>query len=617
MKFCLLFCFIGLSFAQWDPNFESGRAGIVHLFEWNWDTIADECENFLAPNKFAGVQISPPNENRIVGGQWWERYQPISYILTTRSGDRDSFINMVDRCNAVGVHIYADAVINHMCGNGGSGTGSGGSYFDTSSESFPAVPFGSPDFNDGNCYTSSGQIENYGDANQVRNCQLVGLLDLNQGTDYVRGKIMDFMNDLIGLGVAGFRVDACKHMWPGDLQVIFGGLDDLSTAKGFSGGQRPFIYQEVIDQGGEPITADEYFGVGRVTEFKYGIQIGNNRNAIQHLETFGESWGLMPDGSALVFLNNHDNQRGHGGGGSIITFEDPYDLKIFNAFMMAWQYGVPRIMSSYYFDNSDQGPPNSQRSINEDGSCGNGWVCEHRWRQITNMVPFAAAVDGQGVSNWWTNGDNQIAFSRGNKGFLAINKAGYTLSESLQTGLPSGSYCDVISGNFGDSGCTGQCISVDGSGYANINIPQSDDPMIALHVNAPCNCDSGDCGGSSSGGSSSGGSGGSTNPPSNVECSSCNSCTVKNDCGYMGINQLECEGKGCMWCPSYESSSDPWCIEVFGETSGGDGSPSCNVDDGSKQDCGFMGIDQAGCESEGCCWAESNGYNVPWCFFPA
>jgi len=29
---------------------------------------------------------------------------------------------MVDRCNAVGVRIYADVVINHMCGDGGSGT---------------------------------------------------------------------------------------------------------------------------------------------------------------------------------------------------------------------------------------------------------------------------------------------------------------------------------------------------------------------------------------------------------------------------------------------------------------------------------------------------------------
>ena len=59
------------------------------------------------------------------------------------------------------------------------------------------------------------------------------------------------MNDLVSLGVAGFRVDACKHMWPGDLEVIFGGLNDLPTSKGFAGGSRPFIYQEVIDQGGK------------------------------------------------------------------------------------------------------------------------------------------------------------------------------------------------------------------------------------------------------------------------------------------------------------------------------------------------------------------------------
>ena len=65
------------------------------------------------------------------------------------------------------------------------------------------------------------------------------------------GKIIDFMNDLTSLGIAGFRVDACKHMWPNDLEVIFGSLNDLPTSKGFSGGSRPFIYQEVIDQGGK------------------------------------------------------------------------------------------------------------------------------------------------------------------------------------------------------------------------------------------------------------------------------------------------------------------------------------------------------------------------------
>ena len=37
---------------------------------------------------------------------------------------------MVERCNAVGVNVMADLVINHMSGHGMSGTGSGGSGFD-------------------------------------------------------------------------------------------------------------------------------------------------------------------------------------------------------------------------------------------------------------------------------------------------------------------------------------------------------------------------------------------------------------------------------------------------------------------------------------------------------
>jgi alpha-amylase len=32
------------------------------------------------------------------------------------------------------------------------------------------------------------------------------------------------MNYLIDIGVAGFRVDAAKHMWPGDMGAIFGKL---------------------------------------------------------------------------------------------------------------------------------------------------------------------------------------------------------------------------------------------------------------------------------------------------------------------------------------------------------------------------------------------------------
>ncbi len=73
---------------------------------------------------------------------------------------------------------------------------------------------------------------------QVRDCRLVGLLDLALEKDYVRGKVADFMNNLISMGVAGFRVDAVKHMWPGDLSNIYGRLNNLNT-QWFSGGSRP------------------------------------------------------------------------------------------------------------------------------------------------------------------------------------------------------------------------------------------------------------------------------------------------------------------------------------------------------------------------------------------
>ena len=59
---------------------------------------------------------------------------------------------------------------------------------------------------------------------QVRNCRLVGLLDLALGNNYVRGKVADYLRDLLNIGVAGFRVDAVKHMWPEDLEAIYGGV---------------------------------------------------------------------------------------------------------------------------------------------------------------------------------------------------------------------------------------------------------------------------------------------------------------------------------------------------------------------------------------------------------
>ena len=69
----------------------------------------------------------------IQGDAWWTRYQPVSYLLTSRSGNREQFASMVSRCNAVGVNVIADLVINHMSA-GGVSTGSGGSSYNGDSQ---------------------------------------------------------------------------------------------------------------------------------------------------------------------------------------------------------------------------------------------------------------------------------------------------------------------------------------------------------------------------------------------------------------------------------------------------------------------------------------------------
>ena len=50
--------------AQKDPHFIGNRTVVVHLFEWTWHDIAKECEDFLGPQGYAGVQVS--FENKIV-----------------------------------------------------------------------------------------------------------------------------------------------------------------------------------------------------------------------------------------------------------------------------------------------------------------------------------------------------------------------------------------------------------------------------------------------------------------------------------------------------------------------------------------------------------------------
>ncbi|MFD0593783.1 alpha-amylase family glycosyl hydrolase [Catellatospora coxensis] len=225
--------------AKADAN-PGNRDVIVHLFQWPWASIANECATVLGPKGFGAVQVSPPQEHVVLSGQsypWWQDYQPVSYQLVSRRGDRAAFANMVTTCHNAGVKIYVDAVVNHMAGGASTGTGSNGSTY--SHYSYPGI-YQNQDFH--HCgRNGNDDIVAWGDRWEVQNCELVDLSDLATETTYVRGRLTAYLNDLVSLGVDGFRVDAAKHMPFADLQAILGGVSGS-----------PYVFHEVIEDSAFP-----------------------------------------------------------------------------------------------------------------------------------------------------------------------------------------------------------------------------------------------------------------------------------------------------------------------------------------------------------------------------
>lgn len=467
----------------------------VHLFEWKWRDIATECEQTLGPAGFAAVQVSPPQEHSITPSfDWSERYQPVSYsIARSRSGTGAEFGDMVQRCKAAGVGIYVDAVINHMTNSPSPGVGSNGTAY--TKYNYPGL-YAPSDFHPG-CV-----VNDYTNAANVQDCELLSLPDLNTGLATVRQKIAGYLIMLARLGVAGFRIDAAKHIQQVELDDIFTIVDSTMTAEGRA---VPYYFLEVSTGQGEALAPRDYFGeayrsggAADITEFTF-VGVGDKfRNiggqSISQLNPNGPAgsqfspaaWGLIPSDKAVVFLQNHDTQHQCG-----LSYRDGNVFRLANVWMLAQPYGYPSILSSFAFAcpiGNSMGPPSDASGNTNDVTCASSletatigqWVCEHRDPSIRTMVSFRRLVAGTDVNHWWDDGANAIAFSRGDKGFVAINREASALKVSVASGLAAGTYCDLLTGGRGPGGCVGTTVVVDASGTVPLNL--SPNSAVAIDV---------------------------------------------------------------------------------------------------------------------------------------
>ncbi|MFB4314697.1 alpha-amylase family protein [Actinomadura sp. 21ATH] len=502
--------------AQAAPS--GARTVMVQLFQWKWADVAKECETVLGPKGFGAVQVSPPQEHVVLpdagqgGYPWWQDYQPVGYpgpdfaTLTTRRGDVTAFRDMIARCHASGVKIYADAVVNHATGQASGGRGSAGTAF-SGKYDYPGT-FSGADF-----HGCRRDIANYGDRWEVQNCELAGLADLRtEDAGYVRPRIGRYLKDLASLGVDGFRIDAAKHMPAADIAAI---LDEMrkqiadDPAFPATGTRDPYVYQEVLYGAGEPVKPAEYRANGDLKEIQAMNFVSmkfwsaaDPGNRLHQLHAFPNGWGedMEPSGRAIVMVDNHDAQRDALTGRRILTYKNGAAYRLANVFLLGWDYGTPLVMSSFAFTQRDTSPPAHGGGTTKDVACnGTEWVCEHRYPEVAGMVGFRNAVGGAPVDkaddapeqDWYTDHSeggpgNKIAFSRGDRGYVVINRdesSGW--HRTYRTRLPAGTYCDVIRGGYDPAARTcapSRTVTVGADGTFTADVPAM--TALALHVGA-------------------------------------------------------------------------------------------------------------------------------------
>jgi alpha-amylase len=421
------------------PEYENGQKGaIIEMFGWPYEDIEKECEA-IGKMGYLGVKVFPPQEaiqnfDMPEEGQlnpWYWIYQPVSYKLTSRWGTRDQLRKMINTCRSHGVRVYADAVINHMTGNGNdmfpshrAGNGGYCNYWGAKNATagspyysqgyayqlvnftgqrpgmeYPAVPYGPLDFH---CERS---LSSWSDPFALNYAWLVGLADLNTESEYVQQRIADYLTELLSIGFSGFRVDAAKHIKPDDLAAIF-----AKFKHNLGGGDLPadFIaYLEVIIGGEKDLLFCQENNYNFGTYFASAMKReGLSDSDVYKIKIWSSDYPkefpicgywVIPSEREVAENDCHDDQfaqsssRDMGDKGSVLVREKDvpkhrfFEKQLFTRTDGNWK--IKLVLSSYTFrSNGAVAPPDGLSDCN---LCTNS-ECKQK---CTKSMPYSAAHD--------------------------------------------------------------------------------------------------------------------------------------------------------------------------------------------------------------------------------
>ncbi len=427
-----------------DPS-ATNTESILHAWSWNFPTIAENMKQ-IKDAGFTMIQTSPVQncfqpegsgkkifDDNITEGQWYYYYQPTdwkigNYIL----GDRNQMKAMMDSAAKYDIKVIVDVLPNHTAFD-----------VDAVSDDFYKAVGGRDKM-----YHTQGllPVEDYNDRLQ---CTLWGsgaLPDVNTENPDFQKYYMEFVNDLLSLGVRGFRYDTAKHIGvhsdPVDTAAGVKENDfwDVATGRKAVKGVKLavpydslFVYGEVLQDRNVPEAEyAEYFGqtasgYGHVLREALekgtvnGLDLVNwhHTSAPEYLTTWVESHDTYANAHESAHLTDDQIRTGW-------------------VFLTARQNGTPLFFSR---------PMGSTRQAywgdNVLGARGND---EFFHPEVVAVNKFRTAMNGQKEDLQFSPDGKVLVVNRGKKGAAIVNIAGIANSVNVPTGLPDGTYRDVVYG---------------------------------------------------------------------------------------------------------------------------------------------------------------------------
>lgn len=416
---------------------------ILHVWSWNFPSIAENMKA-IADAGFTMLQTSPVQncynpegtstklfDAEGKDGNWYYYYQPTAWKIGNQIlGTREEMKQMMDSAAKYNVHVIVDVLPNHTA-------------FDVDAVSDEMVAaVGGRD----KLYHSNG-LQPVGDYNDRLQCTLWGsggLPDVNTENPDFQKYYMEFVNELLAMGVRGFRYDTAKHIGvhsdPVDAAsgVKENDFWDVATGRKSVKGVKLavpydslFVYGEVLQDKNVPEAEyADYFGQ-TASGYGYHLRHALEKGSANGIDLVGWQHQAAPE-FLTTWVESHDTYcNAHE---SAALTDD--QIRTGWVFLTARQNGVPLFFSR---------PMGSTRSNywgdNKLGARGND---EFFHPEVVAVNKFRKAMAGEKENLQFSENGSVLLVNRGKKGAAVVNISDSANFVDLPTGLPDGTYRDEV-----------------------------------------------------------------------------------------------------------------------------------------------------------------------------